>query len=206
MPLLQSSSSTSTHGLNCTLCMDGSIPNDLDLDLTLINEGQNVTCHGLWEASHSWTMDDSCAIMQAEGAALSGCPVHDPTNCTLCQDGLPVPNPNLAYIPGFPCGVIKIFIASNNSLGTCEAYQVTAGFYCGCSIDEYNVDTNICRLCRDKALPDPGLLVTVEPDDMHQDGSVRPCSAIEFDATIFFPNAPTTKNCTDWPAVMTRTI
>jgi hypothetical protein len=179
-----------THGLNCTLCKDGSVPDDLDSDLTFINEGQNVTCRSLWEAAPSRTTDDSCAIMQAEGAALCSCPVPDPTNCTLCQDGSPVPDPSLEYVQGFPCGVLEVFIRADDRVGACEAYQVTAGFYCRCSVDESNVDTNICGLCGDKALPNPGLLVPAEPDDTHTDGSVRPCSAIEFDATFFFSECP----------------
>jgi hypothetical protein len=38
-------------------------------------------------------------------------------------------------------------------------------------------------------LPDPGLLVPIVAEDLndaHDEGSLRPCSAIEFDATFFY--------------------
>jgi hypothetical protein len=171
------------HGLNCTLCNDGSIPDDSILDMDVfINEGENVTCRDLFEAAPNRTTVDTCEIIQAEGATLCGCPLPV-SNCTLCQDGSSVPDENISYVQGFPCGAIEVFVKSDERSGACEAYQVTAGLYCGCSVDESKAD--ICRLCGDK-LPDPGLLVPVEGDDAHEEGNVRPCSAIEFDATFFF--------------------
>lgn len=176
--------------INCTLCQDGSVPADLDTPV-FINEGENVTCGQLLEAATSRDTVNECETIQAEGVSLCGCPLPEGgsnLNCTLCQDGSAVPDANLTYVPGFACGSLEEFVKSDERPGACEAYQVTAGLYCDCPLEEST--PNICRICGgDTELPDPGLLVPVADADLenaHTEGSVRPCSAMEFDATLFF--------------------
>lgn len=177
--------------VNCTLCHDGGIPEDLDTPV-FINEGENVTCGQLLEAAKTRETVDTCEIIQAEGVSLCGCPLPESggnLNCTLCPDGSAVPDPNLTFVPGFPCGSLEEFVKSDERDGACEAYQVTAGVYCDCALD-LSTQTDTCRICGGTTeLPDPGLLVPISERDLgdaHESGSVRPCSAIEFDATFFF--------------------
>lgn len=176
--------------VNCTLCQDGSIPADLETPV-FINEGENVTCGQLLETAMTRETVDECEIIQAEGVSLCDCPLPDEgdsLNCTLCQDGSSVLDPNLTFVPGFPCGSLQDFVKSDEREGACEAYQATAGVYCNCPLDEET--PNVCRICGGTTeLPDPGLLVLVSDEDLdsiHDQGSVRPCSAIEFDATFFY--------------------
>lgn len=187
--LLVWSSSVVNGEVNCTLCQDGSIPADLDTPV-FIDEGENVTCGQLLERAKTRDTVDSCELIQGEGVSLCGCPLPEEgsnLNCTLCQDGSTVPDPTLTYVEGFPCGSLEEFVKSDEREGACEAYQAVAGVYCECALEEST--PNICRLCGSTELPDPGLLVPVSTEDLsnvHDEGSVRPCSAIEFDATFFY--------------------
>lgn len=177
--------------INCTLCQDGSIPEDLETPV-FVNEGENITCGELLDAAPARETVDECEKIQAEGVALCGCPLPEDgqsLNCTLCQDGSSVPDANLTYVEGFPCGALEQFVKSDEREGACEAYQATAGVYCNCPFDTET--QNVCRICGGSTeLPDPGLLVPASDHDVmnngHTAGSVRPCSAIEFDATFFF--------------------
>jgi len=184
------SSSVVNAAVNCTLCQDGSVPADLDTPV-FVNEGENVTCGQLLEAATLRENVDECEIIQAEGVSLCGCPLPEGggnVNCTLCQDGSSVPDPDLVFVPGFPCASLEEFVKSDERDGACEAYQVTAGVYCDCPLESST--PNICRLCGGSTeLPDPGLLVPISDEDLdtaHNSGTVRPCSAVEFDATFFY--------------------
>ena len=176
--------------VNCTLCQDGSIPEDLDTPV-LMDEGKNVTCRDLLEKATIRDTVDACEIIQAEGVSACGCPLPESggnLNCSLCQDGSSVPDPNLTYVPGFACGSLEEFVKSDERDGACEAYQAVAGVYCGCALNEST--SNVCRLCGGTTeLADPGLLVPIADVDLaetHAANSTRPCSAVEFDATFFY--------------------
>lgn len=175
--------------LACTLCKDGTVPGNAYLVSTaMVDDGQNVTCYNfLQDAAAISEDDDSCAVLQSLGAALCGCPIPESSPpCTLCSDGSPIPDPSKTIgQEAFTCGAIERYVQTDTRPGACQAYQATAGAYCGCPPPTPAAEespSELCNLCESHSLPDPGRLAR---DDGHEIGGYRTCASIEFDATFF---------------------
>lgn len=113
--------STSTCGTNCcTPCAKGFTPTFLNATIDLGNFASvaTMTCSDGMELVNSFSADDdSCEKLQMIGYAFCGCPepptlINVEEVCTLCSDGLPVPEPNVLVDLGngdsMSCGLAQL--------------------------------------------------------------------------------------------------
>lgn len=113
--------STSTCGTNCcTPCAKGFTPTFLNATIDLGNFASvaTMTCSDGMELVKSFSSDDdSCEKLQMIGYAFCGCPeppilANVEEVCTLCSDGLPVPEPNVLVDLGngdsMSCGLAQL--------------------------------------------------------------------------------------------------
>eukprot|EP00563_Minutocellus_polymorphus_P021354 CAMPEP_0197715250 /NCGR_PEP_ID=MMETSP1434-20131217/452_1 /TAXON_ID=265543 /ORGANISM="Minutocellus polymorphus, Strain CCMP3303" /LENGTH=323 /DNA_ID=CAMNT_0043299313 /DNA_START=24 /DNA_END=995 /DNA_ORIENTATION=+ len=159
-------------GGECPFCLDGSAPPTPDKELPGLFEG--ATCADA--ASVALTLEDpesfACIQVQDVGLAECGCttPEELDMNCTLCADGSPVPNPDLA-VSATTCGGVERFIRRFGQ-STCRAYHRTIGVHCGCVPPEPPVE--VCQICGDSPLAFPAAPLFVE-----ELGTDIPCAFFE---------------------------
>ena len=113
----------STCGTNCcTPCAKGFTPTFLDATIDLGDFAPDLvttmTCSDGMELVKTFSADDeSCPMLQMVGFAFCGCPeppvlANVEGVCTLCSDGLPVPEPNVFVDLGngdsMSCGLAQL--------------------------------------------------------------------------------------------------
>ena len=177
--------------VECTLCPDGSLPEDPDQSALIHALGldagyQQLHCSSLLRLSGSLPSDSpQCLIYQEAGISQCRCPVppEDQGTCPLCKvPGDEIPDPDLEIMPNVDCeGIARL--AEYRPAEECQAYQDVAGLYCGCprykkfgqkSFD----DGGACRICgAGKRLSFPSELI------LFQD-VVMSCAELELAANI----------------------
>ena len=166
------------------LCPDGGNFSNPNLTVTIPDDGTgnpiNVTCSDIntFLLTQSPTAND-CFGLQSFYADACGCDVSPPTNCTLCEDGSPVGQPDLVVSgDGGTCANLESAFADSLGSFECTTIQAVAGPYCGCN----NTFTSglACRLCgENNLLPDPGRLAFID-----QGGAMISCGEVEYEATL----------------------
>jgi len=136
----------------CDICFDGSdvpdpgfAPPELDGDSCGVLQQQ--------AALDRQSVDPilSCEEWLEEGL-LCSCPSPEP-DCKLCEDGSDLPQPDLLVDELNSCFALE----SRAEDSTCEAFQATAGVYCGCNNPQ--ASEGYCRICGDGILlPDPSVV------------------------------------------------
>mmetsp|Transcript_5730 Transcript_5730/g.7505 ORF Transcript_5730/g.7505 Transcript_5730/m.7505 type:complete len:306 (+) Transcript_5730:215-1132(+) len=135
---------------NCTICVNGTKPNDLTAKYSVPSE--QLTCGMAYERGPILLTEESCTNYQSIGRNLCYCedelPV--PTDCRLCEDentSLPVPT-LAASIEGDEiksCVVLGVD-ARRDSEEACPAYQAIFGNYCGCT-NTGGIVGSTCQIC-----------------------------------------------------------
>lgn len=133
---------TSTCGTNCcTLCAKGLIPTFLDATIDLgdfaPDQVTTMTCSDGKELVKTFSADDdSCPMLQMVGFAFCGCPeppvlANVREVCTLCSDGLPVPEPNFFVDMGnddsISCGLAQLGLGFLNVATDNTSTDVASG-------------------------------------------------------------------------------
>ena len=159
---------TSTYGTNCcTPCAKGFTPTFLDATIDLGEFApdlvQTMTCSDGMELVKTFSADDeSCPMLQMVGFAFCGCPeppvlANIKEVCTLCSEGLPVPDPNVLVDLGngdsMSCGLAQLGLGflnaatanmstdvASDTLPTMEQTAVLT------PSDESTVNIDTCRL------------------------------------------------------------
>lgn len=108
-------------------------------------------------------------------------------NCTLCEDGSPLPEPNKALFPdkNGTMQTCQELQAQSNAIdpAQCPSFQGVYGVYCGCN--NPTSSKMACRICGgDKLLPDPSLETVFE--GVENSTEKISCGVSEF-ATTNFP-------------------
>jgi hypothetical protein len=178
---------TERNNLTCTLCPDGSLPEDPD-QMALFNP---IDVDGGFSALHCSTLlrlsaeiDDpessECHSMQETGLRSCRCPIPEEVkgNCPICKGGnINIPNPDKLILPFTDCdGIARL--AATKVGRECEAYQKVAGLYCGCpekmAFTKYDA---ACRICG------KGTVLSTS-DTIMFNGSVISCGELELRANI----------------------
>ncbi|KAI2512445.1 hypothetical protein MHU86_1898 [Fragilaria crotonensis] len=122
--------------LNCTLCSDGSIPNNPNGRSRFGDE--TITCQEAYDLGPILLPEDNCTFFQDIGTKICYCGVELPTNnysCPLCEDGTALPDGLLEAFPGETCAEMQVDAkrdsAITNSSSTnqsrCVYYQGVVG-------------------------------------------------------------------------------
>lgn len=159
--------------INCTLCSDGSVPNDPDARADFGDE--ILTCQQVYDQGVLELPEANCTFLQSLGSSVCYCnrEVPAPNDCTLCTDASLVPEPLRESFPGETCAEMQV-TAQRDDEGNCGHYQSVVGHYCGC---DNTIASSVCRLCGDGVdLPDPQLAVG--------DDSSSSCIEKEFEANV----------------------
>lgn len=147
----------------CTMCADGSIPSDDDLENEIPATEGGTTCRQLlaFASASGPPGSDECDGVQFIGTNYCGCPPPDDT-CTVCADGSDPDDGDDGGF-GFSCSSVGNFIASGATSGSklCGAIQTIIGPLCGCDPPEDVPE--ICRACGPPGtdLPDPTRIVSL---------------------------------------------
>jgi hypothetical protein len=125
---------------------------------------------------------DDCIGIQRIGIEVCGCPNLLEWNCSLCENGSPLPDRDFPITVEETCLQISLYFA-NVDANSCRAGQVTAGVYCGCD-NTLSFSSGVCRICGDGLLlPDTQTVVEVDP--ILFDGSEKvSCAQIEYEANV----------------------
>ena len=142
---------SSTQNDACTLCPDGSEPENLN-NFFVTKHGINMTCaKAAAYAALQNNGTDKCYDWQVEGIKHCGCPVSD-NQCDLCPG---MDDHSILTIPGSMTCNKAFVLASQISLNDsqCPNYQADGLNYCGCNIPE-----DSCTLCPDGSPPSDGFI------------------------------------------------
>ena len=170
-----------TSGDPCTtVCPDGSKVSDQDAIVGETTSGAIVTC-GDVEAQASIGIQDqqTCNVYAQMGVFACGCTNMLPTpSCSLCEDGSAPPNLLLDVDgKGNTCVEFMAIAAGVQDPAACQAFQATAGVYCGCPDNNPVSSASACRLCRyGRLLDDPARIA----DPLAE----IPCSEAEYVANL----------------------
>ncbi|GAX22945.1 hypothetical protein FisN_24Lh240 [Fistulifera solaris] len=149
----------------CPLCYDGSRPPSFQKEVL------NSTCAIFISAAGTPNSDPQTPTCDQwlQIGVLCECPVPDDA-CGLCEDGSPIPDPELMI------GVDKcsdlIARAAFSEGEECSSLQATAGVYCGCS--NPIASEGYCRICGNGTLlPNPSFVPETD------DNTERSCGQLE---------------------------
>mmetsp|Transcript_29061 Transcript_29061/g.41104 ORF Transcript_29061/g.41104 Transcript_29061/m.41104 type:complete len:290 (+) Transcript_29061:591-1460(+) len=159
--------------INCTLCEDASAP--FDLSAIFVAGDETLSCQTAYDRGTIPLPESNCSFFQNRGATICRCgaPLSQPTDCSLCEDGSPLPNPLLeGPVPGESCAALAVD-ARRDSAENCIVHQGTVGTYCGC-VNPVADAAVVCRICGTILLPVP--TKTVQAGD----GMVASCGQLEF--------------------------
>lgn len=157
LTLVQSQSTTTDSTLvNCTLCFDGSEPNDLDArsvfgDIT-------ASCREVYNNGTILLPETNCTFLQGIGNSTCSCGTELPAvnDCTLCEDGTGLPEALLEAFPDETCAEVQVD-SRRDEESNCVHYQSVVGHYCGCNNPDATQD--VCRICgNSNDLPSPQLI------------------------------------------------
>jgi len=135
----------------CTLCGDGSLPENPEAIVFDLDTQQESTCSQFLVGAPSLETDNACTQIQDVGYSNCGCPIPEELNtgCNMCGvQGESPSTPDFEIIPFTTCGGIDRFM-STLTADACAAYQDTFASLCGCpsAVPIEEESTEVCRFC-----------------------------------------------------------